>query len=107
MSRFYHHQNLIHCVRLLIKRGISVDKTDRDGQNALSIICQLHNGEDLIDVCRLLVRKMTDLHAAHDSAYILVDRGFPREGEILLGIIENLRDNCEHELSRVSQIWNC
>ena len=106
VSRFYRHQNLIHCARLLIKRGICVDKTDRNGQTALSIICQLYSGEDLIDIARLLVRKMRDLHSAHDSAYTLVDRGFPRDGEILLGIIENLRDNCEHELSSVRKILN-
>ena len=35
----YRHHNLIHCIRLLIKKGINASETDRDDQTALTILC--------------------------------------------------------------------
>lgn len=101
LLRFYRQENLFRCASLLIKRGVRVNETDRDGQKPIFLLCRFYAGEDLIDVCRLLVsRNMVDTATALQASFILTDRGLHEESIIL----EKMTQYGEFELNEVSSI---
>jgi len=89
LLRFYRKENLIRCASLLIKQGIRVNETDKDGQKPILILCRFYAGEDLIDICRLLVcRNMVDPATVLEASFILSDRGLFEESMILEEIMK-------------------
>ena len=94
LTRFYnHHPNFIRCFSLLIRRGISACQTDKDGQNPILLLSHLYSGEDLIDICRLLVRKISDSSTILRAAFILADRGFHQESKIIEKMTQSQQPN--------------
>ena len=85
LIRLYRQPHLIHCISLLIGREINVNEMDGDGQSAITILCHLYTGDDLIDIARLLVRNfvMADCPIVDKCASILMNRGFRQEFTIL------------------------
>ena len=102
LIRFYNKENLFRCASLLISRGIRV--VDADGLQPLLIVCHFYSGEDLIDVCRLLVRKMPKDNSSIilKSALILAERGLQQESEIL----EKMTQRQPSELNEVSSFYS-
>ena len=102
LCRFYHHRNLIHCIRLLIQKEIDVDMTDKDDHIILGLLRQQYSGEDLMDIARLLVRKMNNMNSARSSVFVLLDRGLHHDAEFREGILDLIRSGFEDQLTRVS-----
>ena len=100
LIRFYRQPNLIHCVRLLIEKGVNANKIDKDDQTALSVLCHLGHGEDLIDIARLFVRRMLDPGAVIRCSFILADRGLHQESEIL----EKMTQLCNDRHFQITQV---
>ena len=92
LCRFYPLPDLIDCVRLLIRRGLSVDLKEKDGRNALYLLCQFYPNDDLIDIGRLLVHSAVEFQSALKFEYVLRFRKLFKESEILKTLLQPLRD---------------
>ena len=95
LCQYYPNDNLLDCVRLLLRRGIDVrhcvkDTKKANGRNALYLLCENYIGKYLIDIVRILWAKdLSDesFDAVLNSAPLLRKRGSSPEAEILDNMI--------------------
>jgi len=92
LCRFYPLRDLIDCVRLLIRRGLSVDLKEKDGRNSLYLLCQFYPNDDLIDIGRLLIHNAVEFQSALKFEYVLRFRKLFKESEILKSLLQPLRE---------------
>ena len=102
LCRFYPHDNLIGCVRLLLKHGADVDRATTGPKHPLILLCHHFRGKTLIDIIRLLLRPMRNLDAARKAVRILRDEGKPRDAVILSKLIEHHKVDRPPTLNTVS-----
>ena len=95
LFRYYRKNNLIDCVKLLIKRKVPVDVETRDGRNAFMLLCEHFGADNLVEIAALLLRKMVDLRTANLSLSILRERGFESESDILVFHLRSRRSALE------------
>jgi len=96
LCRYYTLENeLIDCIRLLIKRGVDCNKKsslNRDGETALFLLTSYARpSKYLIDVVRLLINEESDFENATKSAEILLNRGHKREADDIFKLIQSYR----------------
>lgn len=97
LCRFYRQNNLINCVKLLIKRKVSVDDESRDGRNAFMVLCEHFTADKLVDIGALLLSNMVDLRSANLSLSILRERGFENESDVLVEHLRSRRSALERQ----------
>lgn len=92
LCRFYPLRDLIDCVRLLIRRGLSVDLKEKDERNSLYLLCQFYPNDDLIDIARLLVYNTVEFQSALMYEFVLRFRKLFKESELLKVLLQPLRE---------------
>ena len=111
VCQYYPHDNLLDCVRLLIRRGgdvrqyLNAKKGAVKTKNALYLLCDNYKGEHLIDVARLLLAKDSSeesLHAALNSVPLLYQLGVNPTSTILQTLIMSHYDGGGLVVSEVS-----
>ena len=105
LCRFYSHDNLIGCVRFLLKHGADVDRVTTGPKHPIILLCNHFKGKTLIDIIRLLLRPMRNLDAARKAVRILRDGGKPRDAVILSKLIENHNIDRLPTLNLVSRFY--
>lgn len=101
LCQYYPNNNLLDCVRILIRRGADVrqhlieSKRTMKTRNALYLLCDYHKGEHLIDIARLLLAKDSSeksLATALNSVPLLYKHGVIPAARILENLIRSYCD---------------
>ena len=85
----------IDCVRLLVNLGIDVNakvKSSKD-TSAIELLCDRYEGGNLVDIARLMLYNKCDLDDASRAVDFLKNRNLRRDADVLLKIIESLRQS--------------
>ena len=95
--RYFVQTSTINCVRLLVNLGINVNAKVKstNGTSAIEFLCDKYNGGNLVDIARLLLYNKCDLDDASKAVDLLRNRNLRRDADVLLKIIESLRQNKE------------
>ena len=91
LTRFYHNDNLIDCVRLLISRGVTLE-SQGTGPNSLHLLCYNYSGDDILDIALPLLYHSTNLEYDGRCTKILWNRGYKEESKYFHKILKQLRD---------------
>ena len=100
----------IDCVRLLVNLGINVNAKVKstNGTSAIEFLCDKYKGGNLVDIARLLLYHNCDLDDASRAVDFLKNRNLRRDADVLLKIIESLRQNSGKRVhSKVELIRSC
>ena len=88
LCRHYPRRDLIDCVRLLTRRGLSVDLKEKDVRNSLYLLWQFYPNDDLIDIARLLVKNTVGFQSITSHEFVLRFRKFFKKSEILKKLLQ-------------------
>jgi ankyrin repeat protein len=78
---------------LLIQHGIDVNGKNKDGWNALMLLCRYYANEHLIDIVQLLIEKGIDLNSRTlngSNALLILCANYPKDN--LIAIVKLLPD---------------
>ena len=108
--RYFVQTSTINCVRLLVNLGINVNAKVKstNGTSAIEFLCDKYKGGNLVDIARLLLYHNCDLDDASRAVDFLKNRNLRRDADVLLKIIESLRQNSGKRVhSKVELIRSC
>ena len=67
------NNNLAHVIGLPLEHGFSVNKPTEEGETALMLICSKYDGDNLMEVVRLLISSGADIAAKSKAGLKAVD----------------------------------
>lgn len=79
-------KNLLQCIGIILQRGdVNVKARDKDGDNALFLLCQCYNGDELEAIARLLIQRGIRVNAKLGGGWnaLMFLVGFNRSAKII------------------------
>lgn len=67
------NNNLAHVIGLLVEHGFHVNKSTEDGETALMALCSKYDGDNLMEIVRLLISSGADISAKSKAGLKAVD----------------------------------